>query len=224
MKRCTDSSLGKMLHAYELGRLSQADQDHYEMHMLECDACFGEVATFEEATSLLRKDKEVQAAIENTLASLRQRGTILSKLLSHLWPDGRVWQRPAIAYLAIVLLMYPAYLGLSGSISSDIRQIQVLSLSGLRSSQEQVLSAGDDVVIRFRSHGARVGETYKVTIASVETGLVFSDSLFSGFDLTETACLFFPAGWLAPGQYTVRIENPDREPPFNRQEYTFRVM
>jgi anti-sigma factor RsiW len=53
MSKCVDPKLEKMLHHYELGLLSDEDREAFELHLLDCEHCFGRVKKFQ-ATAKLR--------------------------------------------------------------------------------------------------------------------------------------------------------------------------
>jgi len=53
-----------MLHAYELGMLSDADREAFEMHMMDCRHCFERAQKLAEAANMVRHDPEVHSAVE----------------------------------------------------------------------------------------------------------------------------------------------------------------
>ena len=223
MSACIDSSLGKLLHAYETDGLSDHQREDFELHLLQCDHCMEEISEFDHVASLLRDDSAVHQAIARAVSESSRAQSGLVRLLNHLWPDTNLLLKPAIGYVVVALLLYPAYLGLKDTDTGGIKELQTLTLSGTRSSLTEIPSASEDLLIRFRFYGSEAGKIYRVTIVSERAEVVFRDDRFAGFDSTENAFLLIPAGTLSTGQYTVNIEDLQGEPPFNVQEYPFRI-
>jgi len=65
---CNDKRFEEMLHAYELGMLSDDDREKFEMHLMECEVCFEKVQKLMTAVGLVRHDSEVHAVIEKEAA------------------------------------------------------------------------------------------------------------------------------------------------------------
>ena len=60
---CNDKGIGRLLHAYELGLLSDQDRARVEEHLIVCDICFEEVCRNAEAARLLRFDPETRRQV-----------------------------------------------------------------------------------------------------------------------------------------------------------------
>lgn len=58
--RCTDMRYSAMLHAYELGMLSDDDRLGFQAHMLSCRHCFERAQKLEAISELLRTDPDVR--------------------------------------------------------------------------------------------------------------------------------------------------------------------
>ncbi|MFZ5980832.1 MAG: tetratricopeptide repeat protein, partial [Candidatus Zixiibacteriota bacterium] len=63
MSGCSDKKFEKMLHAYELGMLSESEREELELHLMDCEYCFRQVQQFEKAGTLLRDDPEVRSTL-----------------------------------------------------------------------------------------------------------------------------------------------------------------
>jgi tetratricopeptide (TPR) repeat protein len=61
---CTNKKLAGMLHAYELGLLSDDDRVQFEQHLIECDRCFAEATRLSEAARLLKLDPETRQRVQ----------------------------------------------------------------------------------------------------------------------------------------------------------------
>ena len=45
-KSCDNDRMQVLLHAYELGMISDEEKDLFEAHLLECESCFEQVREF----------------------------------------------------------------------------------------------------------------------------------------------------------------------------------
>jgi len=61
---CSDKHFEEMLHAYELGMLSDADREAFELHMMDCRSCFEKAQKMAEAAAMVRRDPDIRSAIE----------------------------------------------------------------------------------------------------------------------------------------------------------------
>ncbi|MCP4684405.1 MAG: tetratricopeptide repeat protein [bacterium] len=105
MSQCIDTKYETMIHAYELGVLSEKDREAFELHLLECESCFEAVRGFEDSSRLLRSDADVRSSVEEILdegSSLpsRQEG---SGERSSVWMPR--WVPVAVIAAAAVLLI-----------------------------------------------------------------------------------------------------------------------
>ncbi|HOP06307.1 MAG TPA: tetratricopeptide repeat protein [candidate division Zixibacteria bacterium] len=65
---CRDKRFSEMIHAYELGRLTDEERQEFELHLMECEYCFKRVQAFRETTNLLLHDRDVQSEIKEQAA------------------------------------------------------------------------------------------------------------------------------------------------------------
>lgn len=100
MNECIDHSIGDMMHAYELGILSDQDRARFEMHLMECDYCFHRAQSFASEADQLRNRPEMAEAIGEIIE--RQPGEKPSPA-----DKKRRWPRiiPALAAAAIVIIV-----------------------------------------------------------------------------------------------------------------------
>ena len=61
---CNDRQTARLLHAYELGLLSDEDRERVELHIHQCEKCFQELKETEQAARLLKYDAQVNRVIE----------------------------------------------------------------------------------------------------------------------------------------------------------------
>ena len=63
MNHCTDKNQGRLLHAYELGLLSEREREQFELHLYECEDCFSRASKLEGAVEALRTSKVIHREI-----------------------------------------------------------------------------------------------------------------------------------------------------------------
>jgi hypothetical protein len=224
-KICADSAIGELRHAYEVGALSADDTERFEIHLLECQSCYEEVARFEKAATLLRTDMEVRRELREVVQEKEHQPSLVTNLLRYLWPETPVAFRPAIAFFLLALLIYPAYLGMTGAGDSGLREIQSISLIPSRSAATAVFRSthNQDGLISFVFPGAEVGKAYQLVIESHDGSEVMSMDSFTGFDEYETGRIVIPLGRLNKGTYRLVISDPDAGDLYREQVYVFDV-
>ena len=75
MSKCINEEIGAMLHAYELGMLSEEDSNRVEVHLLECPHCNQMFLEFLQAARALRSDTEVRPVLEKLNEKTTSQGT-----------------------------------------------------------------------------------------------------------------------------------------------------
>lgn len=223
--QCTNPKLGEMIHAYELNALSEEKRDQFEIHLLECESCFEEVRSFEARADIILNDPEVRrdlkaAAVETSGENIRT--GIFRRFL---WPEAPFILRPAVAFILILLLLYPAYLGLRRSSNQLARPVVSVGLFPTRSNGIEAVSVtpGMDLVVSFVYHGATPGTVYRVNISDESGLLVFHDDNYSDFDRYEIGNVLVPGRYLHPGKYVVTIAETGGKRTDGRQVYEFRI-
>lgn len=101
MSECTDKRYREMLHLYELGQLSPEQLEEFEIHLLECDACFEEVQQFDRAALHLRHSDNVRAAITQ-LAETKTETAGETPTKKRLWTT---WVPVTLMVLIFILLI-----------------------------------------------------------------------------------------------------------------------
>ena len=105
--KCTDSKIGSLLFAYEIGALGSEDIDRFELHLLECEHCFLAAKRFASFAKMLREDGMMRDEIART-ASGDSTLSFWKRMRRYLWPPLPFPFRPALTYLVILVLLYPA--------------------------------------------------------------------------------------------------------------------
>ncbi len=223
---CTDTEVGALLHAYEVGGLSEEDIERFEVHLLKCDHCFEAIQAFAPWAELIRVDGRVRETVQEAGGESQTTASRLGVWGRYLWPPWPWPFRPAVIYLLVLMLLYPAFRGLHQSSTRPVENIQAIILIPSRSATEEgvVLRSGRDAAITFVFRGAEPGKRYQVRLSMEAGEVVFTDNGFDGFDKYETGQLLFPAERMRPGEYLLEIIDPAGKPPQNRQAYHFRIQ
>lgn len=223
--KCTDSAIGELRHAYEIGALSVEDTEKFEIHLLSCESCYSEVAHFEKAATLMRTDMEVRRELRQAALGRERKPSFVTSLVQYLWPETPVLLRPAVAFFMMALLIYPAYLGMKGSSDSGMREIQAISMIPSRSAAGSIFwaSPGQDGLISFVYPGAMVGKEYHLMIETADGKELMSIESFTGFDGYETGRIVIPLDRFDEGTYRLVISDPEGTDPQREQVYVFEV-
>jgi len=226
MKKCTNSKLGSLLHAYELKTLSGEEIEQFEIHLLECEYCFDEVQSFAEESSFLVSDEAVKNLIAGFDYAPQQIPLAKKRLWRLLWPsETPYFLKPALLYLIVLLMIVPAFRGLTLLPDERVQTIQAINLLPIRSADNPVLKpvAGDKGLINFVFDGAETGKSYIVNIKSIEGDLIYIDSDFRDFDSFQTGRLILPISKMKTGDYILTITDPRAKPPYDKKEYSFKI-
>jgi hypothetical protein len=209
MSKCVDTHIGKLLHDYEMGWLSDNERERFEMHLMECPYCFEEVRQFRHAAELLSEDETVRAAVAGAVEDVEREVTFWQRVRDLFWPKTNVLLKPAFVYLLIVLLLPLVYRGIShrqpgGDRVRAVRMIDLVSTRGpLQTVRPQ---AGDDLVLNFGYEAAIPDRQYRVLLKSEKQDTMYLNAGF-GFDRRQAARLIVPHTLLSPGEYLLVIED-----------------
>jgi len=64
MNECSNKKYRDMVHAYELGMLTETENEQFELHLLECPACREDILGFKEVAGNLNRSSETSQLIE----------------------------------------------------------------------------------------------------------------------------------------------------------------
>ncbi len=228
MSRCTDPDMGKLLHAFELDQLDSDLKEQFEIHLLSCEDCFEQVSRFENVASLLRSDADVKELVsspagfvETETASVEETQSLWARLRGYLWPETNFFLRPVVTYFIVLLLAYPAYLGIRHMDEQPVQGMQSLLLTGTRALSDSRVDSGLPLVVMFRIAGARDGQTYRVVVKTEDGQVIYKNDRFDDFNDREMATLLLSAGSLNAGRYRIEVTAADGDSPLH--EYTFLV-
>jgi len=224
-QECTDPEVGRLLHAYEMGALAEDDAKSFEVHLLRCVHCFTEVQVFDRHTTLLRSDPEVRSEVGRHSGRVVERLSFSERLRKYLWPDVPLLFRPAVSILIVLLLIYPAYLGLTSGPSNHIAAVSSISLLPHRSASGPAVDIpqGRALVLSFACPGVVPGAEYEVTIIGRSQNVVYHTSSFRDFDSFEIGRLLVPTGVLGSGSYTLKVVGQGEDSEEIAQQYSFNI-
>ncbi len=222
---CIDPTVGTMLHAYELGALSTDDTEVFELHLLTCEHCFAEVQRFHPDADALRYDPDIREDVQQEVGRAPMQEAGGSRLKRLVWPKVPLPFRPAFTFVLILLLLYPAYLGLRPKVEPVVRSVQSVLLVPNRSVgyPKCSVSEGTDVAVSFIYDGAIQDDKYVIEIIHLESGNRHWTGTYTGFDSYGRGEIVLSGDHLSLGLYRLSIADPrisDRE---GRQEYLFEL-
>ena len=226
MSNCTDPELGKLLHAYEIGILSEDDTERFEMHMLECEYCTERIIDFEEPMNMLAHDGNVRELIGEGAGIMEKPKSVFQRLVNQLWPPGNLVLKPAILLLILIAFSPAIYHGVRDYTQPSIRVVdQVYNVRTIRSASIQQISRdqiGDNAVITFFSDYMTQGKKYEMAI-SLHDSRPLIQEVFR-FGTSKTVTIFLKLSELENGRYHVQINDPEALPSQKIQEYYFEII
>jgi tetratricopeptide (TPR) repeat protein len=104
MAECRDKKYKEMLHAYELGLLSDKDRMAFETHLIECDYCFEKVQRMETASRMIRDDSDIRQAVDEAIELEDMAEAQESKEMDSR-KAGKTWRRLLPASLVFVVIL-----------------------------------------------------------------------------------------------------------------------
>lgn len=226
MSDCIDQNIGKLLHEYELGTLSEEDTDLFGEHLMECEYCLNEAKSFGKYATVIRQSATIEKLIK--LPGEGRSDTVMKRLWRHVWPETSFVFRPGILYILILLMTIPTYLGLKNIFggNSGIRPVQTINLTSTRTAQNNVLtiSSGLDGVIRFEIPEAILGESYQVILTTEGGKEITRHDDFPDINELKVGEFIFPNHLMEPGNYRLIITDLSEKDALDKiYEYRFRI-
>ena len=224
MDGCREPKYENMLHAFELGMLSDNDREKLQIHLLGCDHCFDKARDFEDATILLRDDPDVKQTIDQIDKKKQPSKPARFKILNLLWPEKpRFMLAKPLAILALLLIIsYPIY---RFGVYQPSEYQQTISLFPMRGGSADIISLekGGEVVISFVYEKAQPGNVYHIRLTSRDGDIIYSDDKFSGFNGSGLGSITLPVGKFDRGRYALSIANPASDNRDSTSTYYFKA-
>ncbi len=224
MSKCTNESTGRLLHAYEINILTEPEREQFEIHLLECEYSHDLLLVFERQAELLTSSSKVRSLFDDVKTSSTHREPLSDRVKQWLWPETPFVFKPAIAYLLVLLLIIPAYYGVSSHTTQTVSEFQQsIYLSPNRSGSTNLrISDGGNALLTFRYEGSIPEKRYRVKIDSENGRTMYLNDKFSGFDEREIGVLSLDLSGIKPGKYRLVIDDPNSENASSR-EYLFYI-
>jgi hypothetical protein len=226
MTKCIDRNLGSLLPAYELSALSEEDEKRLEIHLMQCEHCFSEVAAFGRFAEVLRDSTRIKEAVSRHIGPA-QRATSGRSVWRYLWPDVPLVFRPALGMLLVLLMVIPTLVGLRvlTDDSADIRPVQMIRLIPTRSAGVYPLSIGSglDAAISFAAPEYAPGRLYDVAIVDDQGEEVVRLDSFGSIDERGMGQIIFPNRAMKAGLYHLIVTRFDSESTASEHRYAFGI-
>lgn len=210
MKRCIDTQIGKLLHEYEMGWLSDRDNERFELHLMDCEFCFAEVERFKNVARLLSEDEEIITTVTELVGTDDRPEGVRSRLRNLFWPKTNFFLKPAFAYTVVILLsaIIIQEIFIPSGWENRVRQVQMIDLVSTRGPLLTIHPEPEkDLILNFGFEDAVNGRLYQINLKSEKEGLLYSDHRFA-FDSRQAGRLVIPYGSLSEGEYILIIEDP----------------
>lgn len=222
MAECTDKKTGRMLHAYELGALTENEERDFDLHLIDCRHCREKVKEFQEFSHSMRNSRRIGAKVKKISDSMME---IKPGIRDRIWPKTNLIFRPLFLYILIVLLLIPGGIKIYelSSTENRIRPLQHITLSPARAVNNSIFSKpkGNEGVINLIYPEVLEGETYSLLLINEKGMKIFSDPAFTGFDSNGMAQLGIMLNDLDSGIYKVRLFSGDKDSLLI--EYLFKI-
>ncbi|MCB2229674.1 zf-HC2 domain-containing protein [bacterium] len=221
MKSCTNKEIGHMVHAFEIGVLSDEDKDRFIAHLLECDHCFEKVQSLRKAVGLIRFDQDIRSDVQQVVAVAGE-----AERKAQSWYQKLV-VLPAVRFAAAAALVLVVALPVVWSVleRGGPKTLQTVSLSPTRSVGNNIITMGlgDAVEVRFVLPGAGLESAAIVTISPNGGAPVYVDSNFHDFDQGGLGSITVPLQDFSPGIYQLQVRDAQDSTTAGERTYVLLV-
>jgi len=212
MSHCTDRSTGRLLHAYELGILTETEHERFEEHLVQCESCGRALDRLEEPAALLTTGRRVRAAVSSALRGQASKVPLLQRWWRLLWPERSLLLRPAIPYLLLTVLATTLVTTFTWH-RPEVREVQqAVHLSSVRAGTG-IIDRGDDrtALLTFDFDAYEPGRECIVIITDMSDNVVYREDHFAAFDERGIGALSLSTWQMGPGDYQLTIKAADTD-------------
>lgn len=224
MDECREPKYEDMLHAFELGMLSDANREKLEIHLLECDHCFEKANDLRDAAVLLKDDSDVKRLIDQIDKKKELSKPARHKILNLLWPEKPryILAKPLVILILFLIVSYPIY---RFGVYQPSRYQQTINLFPMRGGNFDIISLENDgeVIINFVYENAEPDNIYHITISTRDGDIIYSDDKFSGFNGSGLGSITLPVGKFDRGRYALSIADPASDNRDSTSTYYFKA-
>jgi hypothetical protein len=197
--------MGDLLHLYELQALSKDEVER----------------------KAIRLSDRAKKMLSGTGANANIGEKPLEKILRHFWPSSPFLLRPAIIYIIMLLMILPAFTGISRLFldNGNIRPVQSIYLSPTRTSTSGTfhISTGIDGCISFVVPGTKAGRNFRIRIMNHDNNKIVMDHEFTSLDESERGQLLFPMTMMKPGRFRMIITDSTSDSLHIVADYRFKI-
>lgn len=224
MSKCTNEKVGRLLHAYEIGVLSEDLVELVEVHILECDYCMNRIKEFGSVTRMLSEDEQVQqeiAALDQASTAQTQPG-IWARLFN---TDLPLVLRPAFLLVILMILISITALAIVYRPTPKAGPIQEINLIQNRSNNINIVLRTDinSVSVSFICRDYDSQTTCSVLLEKDGRDTIYYSPDFRQFDAYETGRLLLPYSDDIYGNYRLLIDKQNMAMETVKTEYTFKI-
>jgi len=167
----------ELLHAYEIGMLSDDEVSIFEAHLIECERCFEQVKNFQREAALLARDADVRKAV-SVLSGSESRSADPVGARTAFW-SGMSWRLGiASTALAAVLIIVVA-LVMTGGKAPGRTVIMGVLMPRSGPFPTVTVSDQDTLIVEFPVSRALSDSIISVSVRCVESGarIYYNDHL-----------------------------------------------
>lgn len=215
---CIDKTTGNLLHGYELGILSESEQERFELHLLTCNHCFEELRKSSEISNLMINDSEVVKRI-NSFATKHPIDS-KKKWKERPYPFKWIGLAALVFVIIIPMIMYTSFHRKTES--TVVQKIELYPNRSIDSSFS--VDKTTDIEIQFVFEDSDPDQTYLIRLFDEQGKIVYTNDHFSGFELSDFASITLSPSILKEGRYKLVITDPNGDQWTNSQEYRFTLQ
>lgn len=224
MGGCREPKYEDMLHAFELGMLSDSNREKLEIHLLECDHCFENARGLADAAVLLRDDPDVKQFIDHIDKKKQPSKPARHKILNLLWPEKPryILAKPIVILILFLIVSYPIY---RFGVYQPSGYQQTINLFPMRGGNANIISLekGGEVIVNFVFENAKPGKLYDITISTRDGEIIYSDNKFSNFNTSGLGSIALPVNEFEKGDYVLNIVDPTSDERDSTYTYYFKA-
>ncbi|MEZ5359800.1 MAG: hypothetical protein R3F48_13355 [Candidatus Zixiibacteriota bacterium] len=222
---CTNKEIGQLLHAYEVGTLSDELVESFELHMMACDYCMARLKEFEHVTGMMKADDEIVREIASLDTAITETSRKKSFLRTFFKSELPFILRPAfLMAVLIIMAMTWAVTFLSHPVvePGPVKELNLI----------QQRNGGTELVIDEQTAYVSVAFIYldfntnrppAVLLERDGRDTVYFDSRFLHFDIYKVGRLLIPNNDRILGTYRLLICANESEMPEKCAEYIFSI-
>ncbi|MBD3234766.1 MAG: hypothetical protein GF315_13655 [candidate division Zixibacteria bacterium] len=222
MRSSSEQQLCNLLHAYEIGALTDEDRERFEIHLLKCDACYSSVKEFKAHSDTMVRSELIKGTVSQGIAETEPKGSF-EKLRRYLLPDVPVIFRPAFLYLLLLVVLIPLVISMIQMRGTNIESVQYQDLISTRSAKRTVLEKdlSNQATLTFFYPDARHNRNYRLIITHENGQVIYKDENYNMFNEYQTGAINLDIENLTPGRYNLTIKDPELGDQREENVYTF---